>query len=65
MLAMLVSNVPAHPIVDDVCQTEARSKLTDMKSKLTEIKSIRTEITNLMRNCESIAFEDCCQVSLY
>ena len=62
-LAVLVSKVLANP-VDDVCQRQVRSKLTDIKSKLTEIKSIRTETAKLMRNCESTAFEDCCEVSL-
>ena len=63
-LAVLVPNVPAHSVVDDVCQRQVRSKLTDIKSKLTEIKSIRTETAKLIRNCESTAFEDCCEVSL-
>ena len=64
VLAVLVPNVPANP-VDDVCQRQVRSKQTDIKSKLTEIQSIRTEIAKLMRNCESAAFEDCCEVSLF
>ena len=64
VLAVLVPNVPANP-VDEVCQRQVRSKLTDIKSKLTEIQSIRTEIAKLMRNCESAAFEDCCEVSLF
>ena len=57
VLAVLVPNVPANP-VDDVCQRQVRSKLT-------EIQSIKTEIAKLMRICESAAFEDCCQVSLF
>ena len=64
MLAVLVPNVPAHPVDDDVCQKEVQSNITAIKSKLTEIKSIRTEIAKLMRNCKSATFEDCCQVSL-
>ena len=62
-LAVLVSKIPANP-VDDVCQRQVQSKLTDIKSKLTEIKFIRTETAKLLRNCESTAFEDCCEVSL-
>ena len=64
MLAVLVPNVLANPVVDDVCQRQVQSNITAIKSKLAEIKSIRTEIANLMRNCESATFEDCCQVSL-
>ena len=64
VLAVLVPIVPANP-VDDVCQRQVRSKLTNIKSKLTEIKSIRTETAKLVRNCESSAFEDCCEVSLF
>ena len=63
MLAVLAPNVRADP-VDGVCQRQVRSKLTDIKSKLTEIKSIRTETAKLIKNCESTAFEDCCEVSL-
>ena len=64
VLAVLVPTAPANP-VDDVCQKAVRSKLTDIKSKLTEIQSIRTETAKLVRNCESTAFEDCCEVSLF
>lgn len=62
-LAVLVSNVPAHPVDDNVCQKEIQSNITAIKSKLTEIKSIRAEIAKLLGNCESATFEDCCQVS--
>ena len=64
VLAVLIPTVPANP-VDDVCQKAVRSKVTDIRSKLTEIKSIRTETAKLVRNCESTAFEDCCEVSLF
>ena len=64
ILAVLVPIVPANP-VDGACQRQVQSKLTDIKSKLTEIKSIRTETAKLVRNCESTAFEDCCEVSLF